>query len=179
MYLITLVPACTYSVRRRVCIEYNQLGDCVESMGQCRNPDNTLYKDVFLPLIGGVHFCLLSYAAWVAYCVRNVDTDFHVCFFPDQCCHYSCCELLQEGQWIALSILSNMQVFSLQLSYFHDSHPSIQGIFFDVVMTWKTSASPIIYFYSRATILFILNCGIISFVFFPKVGWLSSSSWCV
>lgn len=120
----------------RKCHEYDVLGTgvCLDSVGSCANEDNILYKTVFMPTLTLTHSLALLLASYLSYLIRNIDTEF------------------QEGHWIAMCVLSQLQVNLLGgtvLLLIHDNYSSS--------------------FLVRASVFFLNNISVVMLLFAPKM----------
>lgn len=92
MAIFTLVSPLEFV---RTCDKWDDFGACMESSGGCENPDNDLYKTLFIPITACVHFVFLLYAVVLCYQTKDIPTEY------------------QEGRWISMAIFSNIQVMML------------------------------------------------------------------
>lgn len=120
----------------RECDEYDVLGSgtCIESSAGCKDTHGNLSLVVFIPIIAAGHLIVLLTACYFSYLIRKINTEF------------------QEGHWIAMCVLSQLQVNLL-----------------GGTVLLLLSGNPTTGILIRITVTFLNNASVVMLLFVPKI----------
>ena len=130
----------------RTALSVDGKGRVLESYGSCLPQDSSGPLWIFVALIASFHFCLLVGACFIAYKARNVSSAF------------------SESKWIAICLVSNLQIFVIGLP--------VLAIVAD---------DPEANFFIRAMIIFLNDLSVLLLIFLPKLlsqelGWFNAAN---